>query len=62
MYNRNKTILGILATLLLGEIGAICTLLALTVPKISVESGGCLVNVTPKVFPYFWYVVRSVCR
>lgn len=56
MYNQNRVIIGILTTMLLTELGATIGVLANTLLKFQTEEGGCLVTVTPKLFPYMWQV------
>lgn len=56
MYNCNPVVLAVLTALLFAELGAICAVLSMTLPYFQTETNGCLVTVTPKLFPYMWYV------
>ena len=61
LYNRNRIVLALLLCLMAAEVGAMCGVLALTVPRFRM-SARCLVVATPQLFPFFWYSnVTMVC-
>ena len=55
MFNRNRTITALVLILFVGEISAMCTILAITVPQIEF-SPQCLITRTPKLFSSYWSV------
>ncbi|KAI0777777.1 hypothetical protein BD413DRAFT_188667 [Trametes elegans] len=55
MYNRNRAVLILVLSLFVGEIVAMCTILALSIPKIS-YTAGCLITSAPRIFPTYWTI------
>ncbi|KAI0372049.1 hypothetical protein BV20DRAFT_139974 [Pilatotrama ljubarskyi] len=55
MYNRDRVVLALILMLFAGEIAAMCTILALSIPEITFNSQ-CVITSTPKAFPTYWIV------
>ncbi len=53
MYNRNWIVTRTVYALFVAEVVAMCTILAITVPKFEFTSQ-CLITSTPKIFPSYW--------
>ena len=55
MFNRSRAIAALVLILFVGEISAMCTILAITVPQIEFTTT-CLITRTPKLFSSYWSV------
>ncbi|KAI0646399.1 hypothetical protein C8Q79DRAFT_667524 [Trametes meyenii] len=55
MYSRNRAVLLLVLTLFCAEIGAMCTVLAISIPKITFTTQ-CLITSTPALFPTYWTI------
>ncbi|RDX54621.1 hypothetical protein OH76DRAFT_1478889 [Lentinus brumalis] len=55
MYNRNWIVTRTVYALFVAEVVAMCTILAITVPKFEFTSQ-CLITSTPKIFPSYWTI------
>ncbi|KAI0674409.1 hypothetical protein C8Q78DRAFT_1151252 [Trametes maxima] len=55
MYSRNRVVLSLVLVLFCAEIGAMCTILAISIPQITFTTQ-CLITSTPTLFPTYWTI------
>ncbi|KAI0360578.1 hypothetical protein OH77DRAFT_1393167 [Trametes cingulata] len=55
MYGRDRAMLFLILVLFAGEVAAMCTILAISIPEITFTPQ-CLITSTPKLFPTYWTV------